>query len=66
MRCFFFYVYFGGKLRNICGLVWWVGLLQTVVERTNLFLNVKKVSYIDIDFLYMYFGHFIGYRSGLK
>ena len=48
------------------GLVWWVAFLQTVLEWTNFFLNVKTVSYINIDFLYIYFAHVIGYSSSLK
>ena len=43
-----------------------VAFLQTVLGWTNFFLNVKIVSYINIDFLYIYFAHFIGYSSGLK
>ena len=40
--------------------------MQTVLKITNFFLNIKGVSYFDIDFLYFYFAHFIGYNSGLK
>ena len=61
-----FIVQFVGKLRNICGLVWWVVFLQTVLEWANFSLNVEIFSYINIDFLYIYFTHFIGYSSGLK
>ena len=66
MTNFCFQGQFARKLRNICGLVWWVAFLQTVPEMTNFCLNVKSVSYINIDFLYFYFAHFIGYSSGLK
>ena len=61
-----FIVQFVGKLRNICGLVWWVVFLQTVLEWANFSLNVEIFSYINTDFLYIYFTHFIGYSSGLK
>ena len=43
-----------------------LAFLQTILEGTNFFLNVKTISYINIDFLYIYFAHFIGYSSGLK
>ena len=66
VRSLWFQGQFARKLRNICGLVWWVAFLQTVPEMTNFCLNVKSVSYINIDFLYFYFAHFIGYSSGLK
>ena len=47
---------------------WCGGLafLQTVLEWTKSFFNVKIISYINSDFLYIYFAHFIGYSSGLK
>ena len=38
-------VQFAGKLRNICGLVWRVAFLQTVLQWTNFFLNVGNFSY---------------------
>ena len=56
-------VQFGGRLRNICGLVWWVAFLQTVLEGTNFFLNVKTISYINIDFLYIYFCTFYWFTA---
>ena len=49
------------------GVVGWLSCkLQTVLEWTKSFLNVKIISYINSDFLYIYFANFIGYSSGLN
>ena len=41
----------GYVLRNICGLVWWVAFMQSVLNWNNLFLNVQTISLIDTEYL---------------
>ena len=38
------WVQFAGKLRNICGLVWWLAFLQTVLNWKNFLVNVNIFS----------------------
>ena len=47
------------------GVVGWLSC-KLYLNGQKSFLNVKIISYINSDFLYIYFAHFIGYSSGLN